>query len=159
MFCYKCGAEMQDDAMFCSSCGLKLERSAPTPNSAASPIDASVYDQSSSPYSESPYFAPSTGASYSSDSSKVNNYLIWNVLATLFCCIPLGIVGIVFSVLSSNAMSRSDYMTGRSHASTAKTFFILSVVSALSPFFTFPFLGISRAKEFSLEIPRFLPRG
>lgn len=31
--------------------------------------------------------------------------------------------------------------------------------SALSPFFTFPFLGISRAKEFSLEIPRFLPRG
>jgi hypothetical protein len=39
----------------------------------------------------------------------VPDYLIWSIITTLFCCLPLGVIGIIFSVLSKNDLKVGDY--------------------------------------------------
>ena len=55
-------------------------------------------------------------------------YLIFSILSTLFCCLPLGIVGIVFSILSLTRWSEGDYDGSNSAANTSKNILIASVV-------------------------------
>ena len=39
---------------------------------------------------------------------KPENYMVWNILATICCCLPLGIVGIVFSSMVNQKWMRGD---------------------------------------------------
>ena len=56
------------------------------------------------------------------------NHLVWAILTTLFCCLPLGIVSIVFAAQVNNKWSTGD-MAGAVQASRkAKNFAIWSAV-------------------------------
>ena len=68
MLCPQCGASNNDFADICAKCGASL---------------ANV----------GPYGAPKA----SSHHAQIPNHLVKAVLATLFCCLPLGIVAIVFA--------------------------------------------------------------
>lgn len=59
---------------------------------------------------------------------NVADYLILNILATLFCCLPFGVAGIIFSVQANSAKARGDIQGAVRASSTAKTFLILSAV-------------------------------
>ncbi|MBN8684112.1 MAG: CD225/dispanin family protein [Chitinophagales bacterium] len=55
-------------------------------------------------------------------------YLIFSILSTLLCCLPLGIVGTVFSILSLTRWSEGDYDGSNAAANTSKNILIASVV-------------------------------
>ena len=47
--------------------------------------------------------------------------LVWSILATVFCCQPAGIVGIVFTALAMSADGQGNYAVANQHLRTAKT--------------------------------------
>jgi hypothetical protein len=60
-----------------------------------------------------------------------NNYLVWSILATIFCCIPFGIVAIVKSSQVNGLWARGRYAEAQASADSAKKWVIWSVVVGL----------------------------
>jgi predicted secreted protein len=57
-----------------------------------------------------------------------NNHLVWSILVTLFCCLPLGIVAIVKSSQVNGLWAQGQYAEAQASADSAKKFVIWSVV-------------------------------
>lgn len=49
------------------------------------------------------------------------NNLAWSIVNLIFCCLPLGIVALVFAVQSQSAANRGDMAEADRTASTAQT--------------------------------------
>lgn len=67
---------------------------------------------------------------------KPDNYLVWAILCTLFCCLPLGIVSIVYSSKVDNLYYAGDYVGAQNAADNAKKWakwgaIICAIISAL----------------------------
>ncbi|OBK22569.1 hypothetical protein A5634_07255 [Mycobacterium asiaticum] len=60
-----------------------------------------------------------------------DNYLVWSILATLFCCLPLGIVAIVKSTQVSGLWAQGQYAEAQAAADSAKKFVKWSVIAAV----------------------------
>ena len=59
---------------------------------------------------------------YVNDTQRVPNYLVWSILATIFCCLPLGIVGIVFAAQVDGKLRSGDYSGAVESSKKAKLF-------------------------------------
>jgi len=59
-----------------------------------------------------------------------DNYLVWGILTTLFCCMPLGIVSIVKSSKVSSLWAMGQYEESLRASKEAKKWAIWSAVSA-----------------------------
>lgn len=57
-----------------------------------------------------------------------NNYLVWSILVTLFCCLPLGIVAIVKSSQVNGLWAQGRYAEAQASADSAKRWVIWSAV-------------------------------
>lgn len=79
----------------------------------AAPADPNAY------YNDGPYYAPpnSTGL------------IIWSILASIFCCQPLGIVAIVFAAMSKSSFEAGDFEKGYDQQRRAKQFLMWAVIS------------------------------
>jgi hypothetical protein len=76
-----------------------------------------------------PTFAPGTPPA--PRPPKPDNYLVWAILVTLLCCIPLGIVAIVFATQVDSKYALGDD-AGAAHASKqARLWSILGACSLL----------------------------
>jgi len=64
---------------------------------------------------------------------KPDNYLVWSILATLFCCIPFGIVSIVYATQVDSKYAVGDYPGAGAAAAKAKTWFWVSFGFGLIP--------------------------
>ena len=53
---------------------------------------------------------------------KPNNYLVWAILSTLFCCLPLGIASIVFAAQVDGKYNAGDYAGAQDASQKAKKF-------------------------------------
>ena len=84
MFCRACGTENMDGSQTCISCGERL----------TNPFQASAQMQTGNPQAAGP---------------KPENYLVQSILATLCCCLPLGIVAIVYSSQVDSKYNLGDY--------------------------------------------------
>jgi hypothetical protein len=74
----------------------------------------------------------------------VDTWLWQSILATIFCCQPLGIVAIVFAAQAQSAVSSGDPRTAREKAATARTWTLVAVGVGLLvfvPFLLFAVLG------------------
>ena len=60
------------------------------------------------------------------------NYLVWAILSTLFCCLPLGIVSIVYAAQVSGKYSSGDYAGAVTSSENAKKWAIYSAVAAVA---------------------------
>ena len=60
-----------------------------------------------------------------------NNYLVWSILVTLFCCLPLGIVAIVKSSQVNGLWGQGRYAEAQASADSARKFVIWSVIIGL----------------------------
>ena len=61
-------------------------------------------------------------------SQAPNNYLVWSILVTLFCCLPLGIVAIVKSSQVNGLWAQGQYAEAQASAESAKKFVTWSVI-------------------------------
>jgi hypothetical protein len=57
-----------------------------------------------------------------------NNYLVWAILATLFCCLPTGIASIVYSTRVSGLWMQGHYAEAQAAANNAKKWAIISAI-------------------------------
>jgi hypothetical protein len=79
------------------------------------------------------YGAPAqTGYGYAARGPAPNNYLVWAILATLFCCLPAGIVAIVKAASVNGKWNAGDQAGAEEAANQAKTWVIISAVVGLA---------------------------
>ena len=104
MFCRHCGQENASNAVRCIRCGEAMTPEIVSPRPTAG-------DQSS----------PPTHASSTTTSENVGNNLVWAILATLFCCLPTGIVAIVYAAQVNTKLAHGDIPGARESARSAAT--------------------------------------
>ena len=92
-YCMTCGALLEPQARFCMACGAAVDFTN------LPPIDPAL----------------------ASGPPQVPNYLVQAILVTIFCCLPLGIVAIVFSAQVNGKLASGDYTGAVSSSNTAKT--------------------------------------
>jgi len=103
MYCATCGHPNDDNAYRCTSCGEVLKRAGAPP----------AYEPSS---------APASGGL----GPVQQTWLVPSILATIFCCLPAGVVGIVFGAMANSANGVGDYAKAHANARTAKIWFWVS---------------------------------
>lgn len=62
----------------------------------------------------------------------VPNHLVWAIAATIFCCLPAGIVAIVYAAQVNGMLDAGDYIGARRASRNAKIWAIVSMAAALS---------------------------
>ena len=64
-----------------------------------------------------------------SNTPVVSNNLVWAILSTLFCCLPLGIVSIVHAAKVNGLLAAGDVAGAREAADKAKKWAIWSAAA------------------------------
>ena len=104
MYCPQCGTQNADNAGFCSKCGQNFGGAVaqPTPQGVVIP----------------PGPAP-----------QIPNYLVPAILVTIFCCLPAGIVSIIYAAQVNTKLAAGDILGAQAASKNAKTWCIISVVA------------------------------
>lgn len=137
MYCKKCGQQIDDGANFCEHCGAD-QRPAPEAQPAAAEWQPSNPEaqpaaaewQPSNPGAEGGY-QPAFSTLPEQGQVKGTAYLVWSILVTLFCCLPLGIPAIVFAAKIDSCNARGDYTAAAEAARKSKNFSIWGAVLSL----------------------------
>jgi len=87
-FCSKCGAELQPEAKFCKNCGASQAEVARAENFEPPPVKAVQ------PAADPP--------------RKISNTLIKSIIATVCCCVPFGVVGIIYAAKADAFLRQGD---------------------------------------------------
>ncbi|GAA4659923.1 CD225/dispanin family protein [Gordonia humi] len=82
-------------------------------------------------YGQNPYGRPPVGPNPYGRLEPENN-LVWGILATIFCCLPLGVVSIVKAASVSRLWAVGDFAGAQQAADDAKKFAIWSAVAAVA---------------------------
>jgi hypothetical protein len=69
---------------------------------------------------------------YASRPPMPKTWLVESILATLFCCLPFGIIGIVYAARVESSYSRGDYQTAERSSKEAGRWTKLSIFLALA---------------------------
>lgn len=110
MFCSRCGTQNDDKATQCVRC--------------ASPIGAQPGPGAPPAGFGQPQFPPQPQAWQQPQYGQrpdVPNYLVWAILSTLFCCLPFGIVSIVYSTQVNSKLTVGDVAGALESSRKAKT--------------------------------------
>ena len=85
------------------------------------------------PYQQQPYQQPNYGYQQPNPKRplKPDNYLVWAILSTLLCCIPLGVVSIVYSTKVDGLYNAGDYQGAQQASNNAKQWAIISAVAVI----------------------------
>lgn len=59
------------------------------------------------------------------------NYLVWAILATIFCCLPLGIVSIVFAAQVNSKWQSGDYAGARLASKNARLWALIALIAGI----------------------------
>jgi Interferon-induced transmembrane protein len=79
-------------------------------------------------------YPPPTGGGYQQPGTQPNNHLVWAILTTLFCCLPLGIVSIVKSAQVSGLWASGRYADAQQAADSAKKWAMWSAIIGIVAF-------------------------
>lgn len=95
MFCTWCGTSNADNAAVCVQCGRSLQ---PVPPPA--------------PLTSTGVVIP--------PGATVPNYLVFAILATIFCCLPTGIPAIVYAAQVNGKLQAGDFAGAQAASKSAK---------------------------------------
>jgi ABC-type amino acid transport system permease subunit len=101
--CPNCGTSNLDTASICANCGKSL--AGPPAHSYSPPPPASSSSFGVPPAAEA-----------------IPNYLWQSILVTLCCCLPLGVVAIVFAAQVNSKLATGDVSGARDASAKAKMF-------------------------------------
>ena len=62
---------------------------------------------------------------------QIPNHLVWAILSTLFCCLPLGIVSIVFAAQVNSKVAAGDIAGAREDSDKAKKFAMWAAIAGV----------------------------
>ncbi len=111
MNCTNCGTSNLDNAAICINCGRSL-----APGAAQS-------------YTPPP--SPSSFGAASATGARIPNYLWQSIVVTLCCCLPLGIVGIIFSAQVNSKLAVGDVAGAQEASKKAKMFTLIGFAVGL----------------------------
>ena len=158
MNCKNCYQEISDGSKFCPHCGAKQNEVQPnaeqenavkndpvqatgaakTTENAAGYQDVSGYQnnggyQDAAGYQNNSGYQDVSGYQNNGQKPEINYvpYLVLSIISTVCCCLPFGIVGIVFSVKINSAMNVGNYEEAAQNAKMAKIWTIVSFVVGL----------------------------
>ena len=121
-YCVTCGQMLEPGARFCPNCGA-----AAGPNAAPN---------------IGPGMADGSGAGYGAP-AHVPNYLVWAILATICCCLPTGIVAIVFAAQVNGKLASGDYAGALGASRNARTWCWVSFGIGILSVVIHGFLGMA----------------
>lgn len=75
-----------------------------------------------------PPMQPGQSISGNAPIAKPNNCMIWAILSTVLCCIPCGIVGIIYANQVDSKYKEGDYQGSIAAADKAKMWTIISAI-------------------------------
>ncbi len=102
VYCTTCGREVHPDARFCDNCGAALARMGD-----GGPTHAPGMAYPGGPgYGELPH---------------IPNYLVQAILVTICCCLPAGIVAIVYAAQVNGRVASGDFADAERLSNNAKT--------------------------------------
>ncbi len=104
MQCPHCGADNPDNAAFCGNCGAAL----------GSSRQAQQFQQ---PQMQ--------------QAAPIPNYLVHAILVTIFCCLPFGIVAIVYAAQVDGKLGVGDYAGARLASDNAKKWALVALFCGL----------------------------
>jgi Interferon-induced transmembrane protein/zinc-ribbon domain len=107
MFCSQCGANNADSATVCMQCGRNLQAAPQGVTPAPLPVTGVV-------------MPPSPGV-------PVQNYLVFAILATVFCCLPAGIPAIVYAAQVNGKLQVGDQAGAQAASNNAKMWCFISL--------------------------------
>lgn len=99
--CPNCGTNNLDNASVCVNCGRSLMGAAQS-------------------YTPPPPQQPGYGTA--APAAQIPNYLVQSILVTLCCCLPLGVVAIIFSAQVNSKLAAGDIAGAREASDKAKMF-------------------------------------
>lgn len=74
---------------------------------------------------------PPSGAYGAPTAAAPPNYLVWAILSTLFCCLPLGIASIVFAAQVNSKWAAGDVAGAQDSSTKARKFAIWSAIAGV----------------------------
>ena len=117
MICNSCGGQVNDNESVCPYCGQPLTPQAPPQGQ---PYRQPVYQQP--PYQQPPYQQP-----VYQPAPAVESHMGEAIFVTLFCCMPLGIVAIIFASQVSSAVNCGDIQGAQRSSKIAHTLAMTSL--------------------------------
>src|SRR5689334_7204733 len=116
MFCPQCGANTPDNAVVCPQCGRSLQPAPPL---------------------------PAQGVVLPPPGTTVQNYLVFAILTTVFCCLPSGIPAIVYAAQVNGKLQAGDYAGAQAASKNAKMWCLISLGLGLGVFVLYGILIMS----------------
>ena len=74
--------------------------------------------------------------------SAPSNHLVWAILCTIFCCLPLGIVSIVYASKVNSQWAIGDYAGAESSAGKAKTWALVGTIIGAFVYLLYGIAGV-----------------
>lgn len=81
------------------------------------------------PQAQQPYYQPNYAQSQQRP-PKPDNYLVWAILSTLLCCLPLGVVSIVYAAKVDGLYNSGDYDGAQDASNKAKNFAMWGAIAS-----------------------------
>lgn len=124
MTCPKCGALLPDDAVFCAQCGAATQAAQTQP-----PVGYGGQETPPQQPVIPPQYSYNTPPQTSGPQINGTTYLVFSILATVLCCLPLGIPAIIFATKIDKAQAMGDYMGAQDAAKKSKMWSIIAAAS------------------------------
>ena len=80
-----------------------------------------------------------------------SNNLVWAILTTIFCCLPFGVVSIVFAAQVNSKWQSGDYAGAQDSANKAKTWAMVSAGIGIVAIIINIILAVSGAGMYSFS--------
>jgi len=104
MNCPNCHNEIPDDSKYCPKCGYNLSQN---------PVNAT---QDWNRFNDPQY------------TRHIPNNLVWAILTTIFCCLPFGIVSIVYAAKVDGLVAERKYADAEKASRNARNWAIVAAV-------------------------------
>ena len=118
-FCTQCGQSVADGVRFCTNCGAPIAVEQ-TNYAQPDPQPQQPYNPQPEPQPyQQPYQQQPMGV-------KPKSFLVLSILATIFCCLPFGIIAIVQSAKVDNLWNAGQYVEAQTASRKARNWVIVS---------------------------------
>jgi hypothetical protein len=145
-FCVNDGATLVSDPSQAAYDPLKTIVSTPPPQPQSAPLQPptgygsgdlpggqspSAWQQSPPPQANPGWSPPPAPQSMGAPQQNIQNYLVPAIISTICCCLPAGIVSIIFATQVNSKLKLGDIQGAMDASAKAKMWFIIAIVAGV----------------------------